>query len=438
MFDIEKLRKYIPEFGDRESITLKEITADPISSFIFLERNINRGSYHKYAHYSEVTQPYRPFDGQSDFQLPFVSLPLSRVSTTEIGVDPRIREWVLSKDFIKFFIHPDMLGDHRTNSRVLIPEDDNNFTDNVVVAPTSSTRTVVVINSGTVPFMLKVDLRKVISRFTRELDAERVDFSLEVSRELGRISEDSNIGKNWGFLPETLGSSVEFPDGHSIGFLVREFVPRSLDAREAAVLPFFSLFSKNRKQPKDELLIFQIIQAIIENKKASNVEEALTEFILRPLIESWSNLVFGHGILPERHAQNGLISVDSNGVPIRVIDRDLQGFEIDIERRRQLGLTLNFSRHLLPPERRKVVLSRSYDHRIGFQVIDPILDALEERFGPELRLQVTRAIKEIFYSCVPSKEHNSLPEKQFGLDNTTMFGDNPTVDIAKEDPPKYR
>ena len=416
--------------------TLETIIGNP-DSLIFLERFVDRGSYHKFALYSEVSQCFRPVEGDINFSLPYLSVPSDQVTFITVNPDRRITDWIREDDAIKFFVHPDMVDVHRVipARSIISPE---NFNGSVTAAPTASTRTMLVNADGLPQFMIKTDLEKVISRFVRELDKTRVQYSLEISNSLQEAAIDPSCPPSVGFLPETAGAYLEFDDGHSIGYLVRELNPRPATETKETLIPFFALFSPNKANPSSDLLIFQLIENIKRKKQISDPSEALFQYIFKPCLESWAYLAYDCGLLPERHAQNGLVAIDSDGIPTRIIDRDFQGFNVDVSTRKSRGLSTNFSHHVVDPEKRGVVLSRCYDHRMGFQVFDPILEAVEKRYGPDVKVRTQESIKTMFRQLTPPEFLNVFPKEQFGLDNTTMFRDQPTVDVAKAQPPLYR
>ncbi len=416
--------------------TLETIIGNP-DSLIFLERFVDRGSYHKFALYSEVTQRFRPVDGDINFSLPYLSVPSDQLTFITLNPDRRIIDWIRKDDAIKFFVHPDMVDVHSVipARSIISPE---NFEGSITAAPTASTRTMLVNADGLPQFMIKTDLEKTISRFVRELDKTRVQYSLEISDALEEAANNPSCPSSVGFLPETVGAYLEFADGHSIGYLVRELNPRPTGSVQETLIPFFALFSPNKANPNSDLLIYQLLENIMRKKQISDPSEALLQYVFKQCLESWSFLAYNYGLLPERHAQNGLIAIDDEGIPTRIIDRDFQGFNVDLTTRKSQGLSTNFSHHVIEPEKRGVILSRCYDHRMGFQVFDPILEAVEQRYGSGVKVRTQEAIKIMFHQLTPSEFLDAFPKEQYGLDNTTMFGDQPTADVAKLQPPQYR
>lgn len=419
--------------------TLESVIGSP-NSFIFLERYVDRGSYHQYAHYSEVSKQYRPVDGDPDFALPYLILSPEKVKIFAVNPDSRVSNWITENGQVKFFIHPDMVDIHgQFEQRSVISQE--NFQGTISARPTASTRTVQVSPDnklGIPPFMIKLDLEKVISRFMRELDKKRVQFSLQVSTALHQAATSLKCPSSLGFLPETFGACLEFKDGHSIGYLVREFNPRPATTTRETLVPLFALFSPNKANPYGDLLIYQLLENIMHKHQLVDPSETLLQYVFRPCLESWAYLAYNCGLLPERHAQNGLLSLDSEGIPVRVVDRDFQGFNVDITTRREKGLSTDFCHHVIDPDKRSVVLSRCYDHRMGFQVFDPILEVVAQRYGEDVRVRTQEGIRKLFYQLTPPGFLEIFPSEQYGLDNTTMFRDRPTADVAKSQPPPYR
>ncbi len=48
---------------------------DSLALHTYTERYVNKGAYHSYRHYSEVSKEYRPLDGAPSFLLPYIVIP---------------------------------------------------------------------------------------------------------------------------------------------------------------------------------------------------------------------------------------------------------------------------------------------------------------------------------------------------------------------------
>ena len=371
------------------------------------------------------------------FSLPYIVLPNEQVNVITANPNQEILKWIKSNDSVKFFIHPDMLEVHKQFSE-RDKRISNAMKGKVNAKPTSSTRTMVINVEHLPEFMIKADLEKVISRFVREFDKTRVKFSIEICNALQEATSNPLSPSSYGFLPETIGSWLEFPDGHSIGYVIRELNPLPIIYKDESFIPFFSLFSPNMINPKSELLIYQIIDNIMRKKKITDPSDALLQYIFKPCLDSWAYLVYNFGILPERHAQNCLLSLDSDGIPIRIIDRDLQGFTVDLTIREDRKLSTDFCHHIVARGKRSENLSLCYDHRMGFQIFDPILEAIEKRYGGNTRIRTQEGIKKIFYEMTPSEFLKLFPKQQYGLDNTTMYRSCPSFNVVKSELPRYR
>lgn len=131
----------------------------------------------------------------------------------------------------------------------------------------------------------------------------------------------------WEYFPETAG--IGGPGGKG-GYLVREFPKEMLDG-DAFALPLFALTNPKRGTTWLEDLA---------RASGKDTQSFLLEDVVMPLTDVYSEVAFGHGLVPEMHQQNVTLMVDRKTLKVKsVLLRDLNGFDVDVTLRRARGLS---------------------------------------------------------------------------------------------------
>jgi len=398
------------------------LKGNPEEVFIYLERNVN-SRFPLQQEYIEVPDSYRPDIGADIFELPFSVIKDSEVDYHEVSPDVQVRNLV-NDDGRKFFIHPVMVEDYLQKKMFPILGDDGS----VLVSPTSSTRTVMTRNLDK-NFMLKVNLERRLGERIRKLKKSQVEHSRKIMQELDGL-RDGELPDVCGYFPESIGMCFSVCNSHEdstcdeTGMLVREFQVRPLMAGKRFYIPFFSLFSLDKKSRDDDPLLAQIIGNLGNGKDELDV---FVNYVLSPLISSWAYFPVRRGINPDIHAQNVLLEIDEDGIPVRIVYRDFQEFFVDVEKRERNGLSIDFSRNLLYPEdkviqvgsriittakeRRRVHYGHTYDYRIG-TILDYFTIVLS-KFPCCTGSRIRNAAREIFREQFDGLEKEIFPEKAY-------------------------
>lgn len=173
---------------------------DKKNLFVYTERYVNKGAYHSFRHYSEVSRKFRPRDGDKNFKLPFIEIDNPKIDFLKTIPDKLLLDFIRGKKKTKFFFHPDMSKFYQDlGCQDLLLKMADNF---IKVIPASSTRTLLfnLINkSGNEKiFMLKVDLSgKRLGRLVRDLRGNSAKQSNRVSEELDYLSKKIFYQKAW-------------------------------------------------------------------------------------------------------------------------------------------------------------------------------------------------------------------------------------------------
>lgn len=397
-------------------------------SYIYAERYVN--TFKKTA--NEVSEKYCAIGGIKEYYLPEMSLKKCDAEIFLANPNTKIFNEIFSKkteDEITFYIHPDMIKD-------LPNEIIREIKYNILVKPTSSTRTVLPNNKE---YFIKLHLDKRLSKYIRRLSQSSIQHSINVSNIINSCIE-SNIHtcpKTFGFLPESIGI---FNKKLNYGMIIREKIPRPIidsiqtntslntdQENKRYYFPLFSLYSKDLKHPEDKTLFTQIV-----NKNNINPKELFLEQYLKPLFIGMNYFINNQGILLEPHGQNVLIEIDTNFNITRLIHRDFQSIYIDNNIRKINNLEMIFQKHIMGTEcTSKESYSLVYDHFIGRYVFDEFLELLETEHNIP-KNQMIQLIKNEF------KKHfdkTLFPKEAYFMDKKT-FENNKTILI--QDVAKYR
>lgn len=347
----------------------------PEEVFIYLERRVN-GDFS-----SDVNEIYKPSHRNESFNLPFISLKKEEAQCFETKPDENLKKRIIRKNNIKFFTHPEMLEAHKNNGMPRLTESEGY----VRVSATSSTRTVFTrgLNHN---FMIKTDLERKLGDGVRKLKKEHIEHVKKIADEF----ETVNFPEYFAYLPESIGVVYSF-NSKETGMLIREFNARPWSEGKKFLIPFFSLFYRDKFNKNDPYLLCQVIERIC--KKKGDELNIFYEKILFPYIDVWSNLILQRGMQSEMHAQNTILEINEEGIPLRIVYRDLQDIFIDSEIRSSKNLEMNFNRNILgqcertyrvgnkeitDPKMRKIIsYSLCYDYRLG-RALDYFSLALRE------------------------------------------------------------
>lgn len=363
--------------------------------FVYTERHVNKGAYHSFRHYSEVSKSFRPRDGDPNFQLPFLEINNSQIEYLETTPSPSLLKFVKGSK-TKFFFHPDMNDFyHKAGCQSLVLKKASGF---VRAIPTASTRTLLIDIPK--PFMVKVDLSgKRLGRLVRDLKGRSARHSHRVNLELDYLLEKKLLPQSMAYLPETIATC--FVDGEvEVANIFREYLPRPLTDSHAFMIPFFSLYSPDDNDPLAPFIVEQLIQI-------SGLEpiKFFEKKIVRPVLWNFFYMMFKFGIIFEAHPQNTLLELDENFHPQRIIYRDLQAVIIDKKTRSENGYdNEGFQENKIvgnrkPQTSRKIEYSTAYDHRVAYQTLEEIIIALANKYiisVDELRRVVQRVARETF------------------------------------------
>jgi len=355
----------------------EKLFESPVATFAYLERYVNDGSPSGYTFTSGVSDLYSPRGAPEFFKLPVFSL--LRESVTQVGTLANIHwaEALLGQGHVPIPVHPDVLSDVRTG--VYLP---NEPYLSLSVSPTASGRTVMTDwRDGVVPIFLKLHYPRVIGRFSRGIPLYKWVGSIQSSHYLRAFLRD-NEGL-LGLFDEFAAIYVEGNAASSgFGSIFRKFPRKALQKGRTALLPAFSLFSRDYKCPADEPLIAQIVRDC-----RLSVEDFLERYV-EPIISSYVILATQAGLLPECQAQNVVFGITAEGYLAGIYLRDMEDVWKDLTRRESLGLdTACVEYHTITHERDADFFKRRsfmYDFKLGEYLLHPLAVAAHLALGISL------------------------------------------------------
>jgi len=379
-------------------------------NYIYAERYVNR---YKRTVVNKTSERYQPKTGESQFILPYIELPLTDVKLLLSKPKKEIYKKIISKDKVKFFVHPDMINELdwvKNNSLIL----------DKFVQPTASTRTLLVKNQE---FFIKLHLNKRISSYIRRLRENSVAHSILISSEIEKNL--TTCPKTFGYLPESIGVSYK-----DVGMIIREKTPRPKIKEKRNLVPLFSIYSKDIRNKDHKPLFVQIVK-----QKNADPLDFFIERIVRPLFINMSFFINNYGILLECHGQNVLVEIDRDLEITRLIHRDFQSIYLDKELRKKNGLKTNFKKHIMGEEcPKEVSYSLVYDQYLGKHVLDKFVNLLNREFGipkASIIIEIRKLFEQYF-------DRSLFPENYYYLYKKVKFVDNNTKFERYNRKPKYR
>lgn len=363
-----------------ESLLSPKNNNQQMEAYAFAERYVNNGS--PSLEHRTVSKPYSPINGDTYFRLPYRPIsPSKTVDILESNPDKASKAFIYDKDGnIRFFVHPDM-----TN-----PSDYSGNIDPITVFPTSSGRTVCVFEREK-PLFIKLHYDGMLGRIVRKMERKEVTQAIEVSTELEKQQSKGAFPQAFGYMPETIGVVAQIGE-KEIGYVVRELTVRgNLKSKDVPILiPWFTLFSTDRKSPNDPSLLEQWVKIMGQDSSLKASSNFLKDKFLFPAIESFCYLADRAGFIVDYNAQNFLVTPDSTSCPSAIVLRDMQSTWSDVAKRKERQLpAANFTRSMdaeTHEDEEYLFKQRSlyFDHKFVEYVLMPIIYEFAKSFGANI------------------------------------------------------
>lgn len=380
-----------------------------MESFASAERYVNDGS--PSLEHRTVSAPYSPIDGESSFILPYQAIAPNLASVLEANPSKETREFVHDKHGnVLFYMHPDMVERYGYSGGK-----DRAF-------PTSSGRTVCVFEKEK-PLFIKLHYDGMLGRIIRKMERAEIVQSLEVSAELDRQQSADTLPSTFGYMPETLGVLANIGE-KEIGYVVRELTVRSKlkNSDMPILIPWFALFSMDRRNPQDQSLLEQWIRTVGKDSSLTTSSNFFKDKFLFPMIESFCHLADRMGLIVDYNAQNFLVQPDGAWNPQTIVMRDMQSTWSDTAKRKEKSLPSVFARSMNieaddPRDREYVFRQRSlyFDHKFSEYIIWPVIRQFAKSFGADADMLVKDAREYLLTNFPLIREYFSPYDASFRL-----------------------
>ena len=355
---------------------LERFYKKPLSCRQYLERFVNDGSPSGFTDLYRTSKLTDPFGLKPWFNMYLCTAPQNYFR--QLGSIPD--NLVKNGDTNWIFFHPDIIEDERLQNGNIKIE----LADFLRVTPTASSRTVQILSTECSDYV-KLHFEGTLGRVNRALPFQKAISGVEITNELIKTIEDNILPEKFSILPETGVRCFELPNLpplKGIGMIWRSNRPIGINANKIKhIWPLFSLFSTDRLSPLDPKLLIQLI-----DKSKMDECEFILEQLIFPILDCYFSLISKLGYQVECNAQNLMIGLDDEFNIVSVVIRDIMRFEKDITIRQNNGLSTDY--HSAPykfisseDELYQIRHSFSFDFKMVYYIIDPIIDLIIEEYG---------------------------------------------------------
>lgn len=404
---------------------LSEMKSDLMSAWLYLERNVNKGSPSGFGGLNEsfnVGKAYNPFYDNKPFFLNY----LDGVDIEDFGAPTDTM--MIYNDCFRLFLHPEMASKEDISDVAQILQ------SNFKVISTASSRTVYTNN-----IFVKLHYDNLIGRVNRSISRRQSISSVELTSILEKSIRNGNMPSSFYFMREPYAKSIKLKNNYEVSCVFRETAPYPHNPKLRWVIPVFSLFSKDKYFPSDELILKQLVDI-----SGNPPESVIIESIIEPIIANYFSAIINCGLQFEIQAQNSLLALDEGFNILGVVFRDLESVDKDI----QLIADRNLPIYSNTKDREKIFASYPYkciwydyrpeqedsyakkhsfmfDFKLGEYVLKEIVDCSVALLGLDEQ-RLNKRIRDIV-RCFTKK----LPADFFPVD-TWYYYDNIVLD-RKED-----
>lgn len=347
-------------------------------------------------------------------------VPKEEIEVTLANPSEEVLQDFVKGDSVRFCLHPQFA--ERTD--ITCPADLKPFpslTDMEGIASSSTRTTLCIVDGKMKKYATKHHSPARMMNYYRTIGAKSVKHALRCSNLMEAIERPG-----FAILPETFGAAFPPRNGNrSWGFKVREMVPRPHLSQydDYVLIPFFSLYSGNKKDPSAPPLL----RKYIDTQAKENHLQYLLKTFMFPLIDHWVYFLLEHGIVLELHGQNTLIETNLNTFETgRIVFRDLD-LRIHGPLRRAKGHSMEgLDKDLIYEGATKnrpegAVLSLKYDRTVGKLFFDFLAKCFEENYGISREIVREECVKH-FHSVFP-RYQEYLPKVAYDI-GTTKYSKN--------------
>ncbi|HJO94270.1 MAG TPA: IucA/IucC family protein [Victivallales bacterium] len=286
------------------------------------------------ATFSEFPSIYRP--GSPAYNIPFFKVPRTNcLLYYSNSADEALKNYFFKDDSVHFPVHPVNLE----NSSIPHIEEFLKFPVLKLskVHPTSSTRTVFIMNDDLPPHCIKGHTDLKITRWRRHMEMRKVIQAIAVTSSFEQAAVFQNYSKV-AYYPESIGVVYGGKKKKDWGFIVREMRAKPHIEYPYKMIPLCSFYVRNDNETT-------LLEELLE-KSGIPPKKFILEEILYPLLTGWIKIYMNTGILLEPHGQNIILELNEETNQIlRFAHRDF-----DCETNIDLANENGFNTDLLNPK----------------------------------------------------------------------------------------
>lgn len=337
--------------------------------YVYMERYVNEGSPSGFTTVHTTSYETNPFTGKESFYL--LEFCDNDCKTFVRGEENEL--FTTGKNYA----HPDSV-----QSRELIKAGRLLKQSKILVSPTASGRTMLILDGFRKGFLkLTYDVSK-IGRCTRDISYIAGYGSIETSNKIKQYIDMKKLPNCFAFLPETSMkvSQLNCKGIFEWGTIFREFNPYPSTDFDVAIIPAFSLFSIDTKNPLDEKLINQFIE--ISKKDPSQY----LWNVLKITVDAYWGLNLNCALRAELHSQNCMYEIDTNFQITRLVIKDMEDVDRDFTLAKHIGIPFSWDTYPFRcydenSREFKYRASYMYDFKLGEYLLSPIIETVSKKFG---------------------------------------------------------
>jgi hypothetical protein len=384
---------------------LDEIATNPRLALTVMERYVNEGSPSGFTFINTTSEHTRPRGSVTSFHLAEV-VPRDGVLTHNLGQIP-LSLFTESSRADSMFVHPDMLGHPK-----LLPvgkwEDQLSWFE---VEPTASPRTVRLRTEDPDGYV-KLHYEGHLSRIVRQLTLKHAQAALETDRILASLIDSGSMPASFAYYREVGARVYQLSDAGTETYWGMVWRPAqvygSQGQRIAYLVPAFSLFSQDCREPEANTVLWQLGEV-----HASNKVQFLVEELLFPLVRGYFAMILQAGLQGEWHAQNVVFGFDESWHCIATVLRDMESVDRDLPLMVRTGTSVDL--HSYPYkclERHGAIYpirhSFMFDYKFGEYLLAPLVDHACGAWGIH-SVSVDRVIVDLVMSYLDSLPSDFFP-----------------------------
>ena len=304
------------------------------------------------------------------------------LSSVEFSKTVNVQDFGVKPDFFKWemLVHPDMIELPMFSNCI------NKNKEALLVAPTASSRTVKSLDRE--GWFLKLNYRGLIGRLDRNVGRNQAISAIEVSQIVVNAIDKGVLPDKFFFLREQFARVIDMTDEagnpYEWGIVLREPIAYPFKEKVKYLIPAFSLFAEDDKNPTHPTLLTQLIK-----KQSKSVEDFLFEDLITPIFDSYFQLLINCGLQLECHAQNTMFAIDNDFKIAGIVAKDAESIDKDISLMEELNIkhdlqTLGYKCLREGDYNYQVMHSFMFDFKLGEYLISPIIADAEKNFQFDL------------------------------------------------------